>query len=134
MSQVEEKNFASAREFVEFFRLSSSTWEGGKWIFRGQADATWDLTPSVWHSRGVDAFKPLFVECQKTAQLAIEKIPRQDDELSDDARIRWSSQFLFEQYLAGSFYQQCDRMIIVAKTRTLNTDHPMSSGGRKRWK
>jgi hypothetical protein len=110
MSQIEELQFDNARDFVDFFRLSSSAWEGGKWIFRGQADATWDLTPSVWHSRGIDEFKPLFLECQKTARLALEKVSLNDDELSEDAKVKWSTQFLFEQYLAGSFYQQCDRM------------------------
>lgn len=45
-------NFATAEEFLSALRPSHSRWLGqnwnSPWIFRGQGDTTWGLTPSAW--------------------------------------------------------------------------------------
>jgi hypothetical protein len=43
----------SAAEFLDYIRPSKNHWQTGirgklRWIFRGQQDSTWGLTPSAW--------------------------------------------------------------------------------------
>ncbi len=50
---VQTEEFRTAREFLEALRPSSERWIDAQmwsstWIFRGQRDANWELTPSAW--------------------------------------------------------------------------------------
>ena len=39
--------FESAEEFLSALRPESGRWHGPRWIFRGQSNADWELTPSL---------------------------------------------------------------------------------------
>lgn len=48
---VQRVDFAHARDFVEYLRPTHDHWGSGdavNWLFRGQADAAWPITPRAW--------------------------------------------------------------------------------------
>ncbi|MEP7289394.1 MAG: FRG domain-containing protein [Chloroflexota bacterium] len=59
---IEEK-LETAREFLETLRITNQRWISrqnnweASWIFRGQADANWQLIPSAWRSPYLERFK-----------------------------------------------------------------------------
>jgi FRG domain len=49
---VQPESFVKAREFVDALRLTDKRWYpyAEQFVFRGQADATWNLRPSLWRA------------------------------------------------------------------------------------
>ncbi len=45
--EIEPCIFDSAKDLYDFLDESNPIWQDGKWIFRGQNDATWDLYPKA---------------------------------------------------------------------------------------
>ncbi len=57
-------DFDTAREFVDYLRLSNERWGDdlsipSTWVFRGQADAAWPLLPTAWRDRSINKLEPL---------------------------------------------------------------------------
>lgn len=50
MSIIPEINCKTAREFIRELDETNSRWDGGKWIYRGQLDASWSLLPKAMRS------------------------------------------------------------------------------------
>ena len=55
---VEEVEISTAPDFISYLRLSTGHWiehDGfdSEWIFRGQSDHKWGLTPSAWRSNTI---------------------------------------------------------------------------------
>jgi len=58
----QESRFTSAEEFLAYLRPSNSVWHEGldnPWLFRGHADATWELLPSSLREEGKAALRKL---------------------------------------------------------------------------
>jgi len=50
---VEEIDFLSADDFLEYLRPTKAHWGDGdavSWYYRGQADVNWELTPRAWRT------------------------------------------------------------------------------------
>lgn len=63
------RNHKNARKFLAALRRSNKCWLPDthwqtQWIFRGQSDARWDLTPSAW--RPETRRSPLFRGCEQS--------------------------------------------------------------------
>lgn len=109
MHEVEDDRFDDPQKFLDFLRPSSALWRDNSWIFRGQADADWQLIPSAWDERGRGRFRPLVAECDTWAGKLAQLVNRKDEQLSPKQREAWASQLSFELRLLRAFYFQCDR-------------------------
>jgi hypothetical protein len=68
---VDEKHFKSAEKFVDFLRPSLKNWgppidHSCTWVFRGQANADWQLIPTAWRD---DAESKARIEPMKASLL-----------------------------------------------------------------
>lgn len=52
-NDIEVEEFDSAKEFIDFLRPSNEKWKGpvNSWIFRGQRESCWGLTPKLFRPR-----------------------------------------------------------------------------------
>ena len=58
------EKFTTAKEFLDALNLSSDRWLpnshwNSPWVFRGQRDAEWDLTPKAWRYENTSELKRL---------------------------------------------------------------------------
>ncbi len=59
---TEVKTFRSAERFLDYLRPTQAHWGDGhavSWFFRGQADASWPLTPRAWRPPHLSNLGPL---------------------------------------------------------------------------
>ena len=62
---IDECGFEKAEDFLDYLRPSREHWRASgdlacRWIFRGHADAEWDLLPSAWRGREQDEANLLY--------------------------------------------------------------------------
>lgn len=58
------EKYTTAKDFLDVLHLSSDRWLPSSlwrspWVFRGQRDAKWDLTPKAWRSKNTSELKRL---------------------------------------------------------------------------
>lgn len=73
---MKQENFDSAREFLDFLRISKRRWGRSHtttWVFRGQADASWPLLPSAWRSPGHEFIRAI---AKKTISKVHDDLPK----------------------------------------------------------
>jgi hypothetical protein len=62
MTAIETVTFDKADRFVDYLRPTQSHWgdsDAVEWLFRGQADASWPLTPRAWRDPAASPLTPL---------------------------------------------------------------------------
>ncbi len=77
MGLVENIECATLREFVDVLSPANPTWGTGlevPWIFRGHANAAWELKPSAWREDGQRKLEPEFKRLSKDIETVFVKI------------------------------------------------------------
>lgn len=110
MAIIEEKRFESAKEVVDFLRLSNNEWwhnspKGCPWVFRGQWNASDPLLPAVWRKACDNPLRPLL---EKASKMAFLSFNCSEDELRPNERecIRQSAA---ETQALVQFWRTCTR-------------------------
>jgi len=110
-----EVSCSSAREFFDYLDPNHDMWAGtvdNTWIFRGQNDAKWDLTPSAWRKTGCEVLRPLFEKYEKFVDEIVDMFFSSGEhtpEMYPGAR-EFSIQVLAEHEAEMTFAKLADRL------------------------
>ncbi len=113
--QFVEVPCSSAKEFFDYLNPNHKMWAGGvdnKWVFRGQNDATWDLTPSAWREKGREMFEPLAQKHDKDVDMIVKDFFESGyytEDVYPGVR-EFSRQVLAECWAVTTFAELADRL------------------------
>ena len=113
---IEQRDFETAKELVDFIRPSSENWEpliehAVGWVFRGQRNAKWPLIPAAWRADAKPILQPIMDRLRGDVAPMFQKW----DETNDlgcplERAVEHRSHVEAEQYLAHQFLQLADEL------------------------
>src|SRR5262249_41597499 len=82
MGDIEVVAALSAESFQEAVEVADDLWSshpaaGCDWVFRGHADASWELKPRAWRADGAGILAPFREEGESHAEMMVEQLYRQ---------------------------------------------------------
>jgi hypothetical protein len=135
---LEEKHFDKAEDFVAYLRPSNPCWTPSRgtqcqWLFRGQADVDWALTPKAWRADGQRILQPIRARILERARKHGTDIHnRRDREGNDitDRLVEFYAQTYTEVEAIHDFGHLADELgYPVAFDPMFSTEpHPLRSG------
>src|SRR2546428_459658 len=116
--QIQEIRCKSVKRFLS--KLSSTTDAKAPnftnpWVYRGHADATWQLKPPAWRIDGRDKLKPLMDWLRPQITAAISKSPNWPILKADfrDNRLRYALHITSEVFAVTQFCAIADELGLV---------------------
>lgn len=131
-SYLKETNCQSADELLNMLDPASPEWDG--WIFRGQPDKTYTLTPSLWREteKYFSTFERMIssdVLDNTVAKYINDKLDNQNHSYQENQVKyiqQWCKWIMLENYLLASFYESANSSglkIDKIALETLRTNH-----------